>query len=309
MPPTDDLTVRPVEGPHEVDLFNTFPYVLNHEVEDDLAAGRRRPEWLWLALRAGRVVARAGWWSRAGDQHPLLMDIFDVQDGIEDGVALLEAALPAVVPPGTTPPEYGRMLPADWRDDPPVRRAVEDRMRALEQVGAELFVERLRLEWRPGTPLPEPSGRLELRPVRDPGELVELMTLAMDGTLDAHGRDDLTRMSAREAAQAQYDDELDRYASPHEWWRIAQLPDGDPVGFVIPARNDYHPIIAYLGIVPAHRGHGYVDDLLAAGTRLLAEQDVPRIRAATDVGNAPMAAAFARAGYVTFERKIDMTWR
>jgi hypothetical protein len=44
-------------------------------------------------------------------------------------------------------------------------------------------------------------------------------------------------------------------------------------------------------------------------SRLLAAQDVPRIRAATDVGNAPMAAAFARAGYVTFERQIDMTWR
>ena len=32
-------------------------------------------------------------------------------------------------------------------------------------------------------------------------------------------------------------------------------------------------------------------------------------RAATDLGNAPMAAAFAQAGYVTFERQIDMTWR
>ena len=32
-----------------------------------------------------------------------------------------------------------------------------------------------------------------------------------------------------------------------------------------------------------------------------------RIRAATDVGNTPMAAAFARAGYATFERQIDMT--
>jgi RimJ/RimL family protein N-acetyltransferase len=48
---------------------------------------------------------------------------------------------------------------------------------------------------------------------------------------------------------------------------------------------------------------------LDEGTRLLAAQNVPRIRAATDVGNAPMAAAFARAGYVTFERKIDMIWR
>ena len=62
-------------------------------------------------------------------------------------------------------------------------------------------------------------------------------------------------------------------------------------------------------MVPAYRGHGYVHDVLAAGTSLLAGQDVPRIRAATGVGNAPMAAAFARAGYVTFERQIDMTWR
>jgi hypothetical protein len=28
-----------------------------------------------------------------------------------------------------------------------------------------------------------------------------------------------------------------------------------------------------------------------------------------EVGNAPMAAAFAGAGYVIFERQIDMTWR
>ena len=62
-------------------------------------------------------------------------------------------------------------------------------------------------------------------------------------------------------------------------------------------------------MVPAHRGHGYGHDPLAAGTSLLATQNVPRIRAATDVGNAPMAAAFALAGYVTFRRQIDMTWR
>jgi RimJ/RimL family protein N-acetyltransferase len=35
---------------------------------------------------------------------------------------------------------------------------------------------------------------------------------------------------------------------------------------------------------------------------------VPRIRASTDVGNTPMAAAFSRAGYVTFERSVNWTW-
>ena len=304
-----DLTLRPITGPDELDLFNRLPYVLNDEVGGDLAAGRRRPEWLWLALRGDRVVARAGWWSRAGDQHPLLMDIFDIDGDTDDGVRLLKTALPAVNPAGAAFPEYLRVLPPDWRDHRHTRQAVEGRMGALERAGAKLFVERLRLEWRPGTPVAELSGRLTFRPVRSPGELIELMTLVLDGTLDAHSRDDLTRMTPGQAAQEQYRSELERYASPHEWWRIATLPDGEPVGFVIPAHNGYNPIIAYLGVVPAHRGHGYVHDVLAAGTSLLAAQDVPRIRAATDVGNAPMAAAFARAGYAIFERQIDMTWR
>lgn len=304
-----DLTVRPITGPDELDLFNRLPYLLNDEVAGDLAAGRRHPEWLWLALRGDRVVARAGWWSRPGDRHPLLMDIFDLDGDADDGVRLLETALPAVVPAGATPPEYGRFLPPDWRDHPHTRRPVEARMGVLERVGAKPLVERLRLQWRPGTPVAEPSGRLAFRPVRDADELVELMTLVLDGTLDAHSRDELTRMSPGESARKQYDEELVRYESPHEWWRIATLPDGEPVGFVIPAHNGYNPIIAYLAVLPAHRGRGYIHDVLAAGTGLLAAQNVPRIRAATDVGNAPMAAAFARAGYVTFERQIDMTWR
>ena len=305
----DDLTLRPITGRDELDLFNRLPYVLNDEVGGDLAAGRRRPRWLWLALRGDRVVARAGWWSRPGDQHPLLMDIFDIDGDTDDGVRLLMTALPAVVPAGATPPEYSRFLPGDWRDHQHTRQAAGDRMGALERVGAKLFAERLRLEWRPGTPVAGLSGRITFRPVRNPGELIELMALVLDGTLDAHSRDDLTRMTPSQAAQEQYHNELKRYASPHEWWRIATLPDGEPAGFVIPAHNGYNPIIAYLGVVPAHRGHGYVHDVLAAGTSLLAAQNVPRIRAATDVGNTPMAAAFALAGYVTFERQIDMTWR
>ena len=304
-----DLALRPITGPGELELFNSFRYVINDEVGGDLTAGRRRPQWLWLALRGERVVARAGWWSRAGDQHPQIMDIFDIDGDTGDGLRLLETALPAVVPPGAAPPQYSRFLPADWRDHPHIQQQVADRMAVLERTGAKLFVERLRLQWRPGTPVAGLSGRLSFRPVRHPGELIDLMTLVLDGTLDAHSRDNLTRMTPRQAAQEQYQTELERYPSPHEWWRIAVLPGGEPAGFVIPAHNGYHPIIAYLGVVPAHRRHGYVHDLLAAGTSLLADQNVPRIRASTDVGNTPMAAAFARAGYVVFGRQLDMTWR
>jgi GNAT superfamily N-acetyltransferase len=308
-PYQNDLILRPITGPDELDLFNRLPYVLNPEFGGDLDAGRRRPEWMWVALRGERLVARAAWWARAGAETPLLMDVFDVDDTDPDrigaGRRLLAAALPGM---GTPPPEYDRFLPPDWRDRADTRQMVADRIQILELTGAKVFVERLRLEWRPGTPVPAPSGRLSFRPVRDEGELIDLMTLVLDGTLDAHGRHDLTRMTAGEAARAQYDEELARYASPHDWWRVATLPGGEPVGFVIPARNAYNPIIAYLGVTPAHRGRGYIDEILAEGTRILAAQDVPRIRAATDVGNVPMAAAFARAGYVTFERQIDMTW-
>jgi RimJ/RimL family protein N-acetyltransferase len=291
------LTIRPAVMPAELDLFNSFPYVLNQEIATDLIARRRRPEWLWLALRGDRVAARAGWWSRPGDEHPLVMDILDVADGYDDdAAALVRAALPDPAP------QFTRFLPADWR-----RSGADTWMTVLEQCGAKPFVERLRLQWHPGTPVPEPTGCLTFRRTGD-GELIELMTLVLEGSLDAHSRAELTRMTPRECTEEQFHTELAKYPSPREWWRIATLPGGDPVGFVIPAHNGYNPIIAYIGIVPAHRGRGHIDDLLAEGTRILAAEDVPRIRASTDVGNVPMAAAFARAGYHTFERQLDMIW-
>jgi RimJ/RimL family protein N-acetyltransferase len=300
-----DLILRPITGRAELDLFQTFPYVLNDEVADDLEAGRRRPEWLWVALRGDQVVARAGWWSKPGDKQPMVMDILDFD---EPGAAgeLVRTALATL---GVTPPEYNRYIAGDWRDHDDTRRAVEQRMAVLEGLGAKLFVERLRLEWLPGTPIADPTARLVLRPVQDAEELIAAMTLVLEGTLDAHGRHDLATMTAREAAEQQYQDELDRYTSPHEWWRMATLPDGTPAGFVIPAHNGYNPIIAYIGVLPAQRGNGYIDEILAAGTRILADEGMPRVRAATDLANVPMAKAFARAGYVNFERQIDMTWQ
>ena len=48
-----------------------------------------------------------------------------------------------------------------------------------------------------------------------------LLTRTLDGTLDAHSRDDLTRKSPAEVAVAHYDRELADYRGPHEWWRVA----------------------------------------------------------------------------------------
>lgn len=310
-----ELTVRPLAGPEELGLFRRLSYVLDHELADDLGSGRRRPEWMWVALRGERVVARIAWWSMDG-RAPLLLDFFDLDDTLPEpergdvGLRLLETASAAVVPAGGPRPEYGRYVPPDWREEPVAREVVEARIRVMERTGARMLVERLRLEWRAGTPVPADSGRLRFRPVAGREDLLALMTPVMEGTLDAHGQQDLASgLSALEAAEKHYDEELANYTTPREWWRIAELPDGEPVGFVIPARNSYNPIIAYIGVLPAQRGHGYIDELLAEGTRVLAGQDgVERIRAATDLGNVPMAKSFERLGYVNFERAFDMVW-
>ncbi|WP_208719898.1 GNAT family N-acetyltransferase [Amycolatopsis circi] len=301
-----DLTLRPITGPEELDLFCQLTYALDHELADDLAAGRRRPGWMWVALRGGELVARAAWWGRAEELVPFLLDVFDLED-VAVGVQLLRTAMAEILPADARTPTYQRMVPSDWRGKAATRSAAEGRMRALEQTGARLLAERLRFEWRPGTPVPSPH-RLVFRPIRDEDEIIDLMTRVLDGTLDAHSRDDLTRTSARAAAIRHYEDELAHYRSPRDWWRVATRPDGTPVGFVTPARNNYNPLIGYLAVLPEHRGNGYIDDILAEGTRILAAQQVPRIRAATDLGNVPMANAFRRAGYVDFERTITMAW-
>ncbi|MFE9374781.1 GNAT family N-acetyltransferase [Streptomyces sp. NPDC006711] len=313
---SSDITIRPLASAAELGFFQQLSYVLDHELADDLATGRRLPGWLWVAVRDGRVRARAAWWTARRGDGPRCLDVFDVDDSLppaerhEIGLRLVETATAAVVAAGAPRPEYGRFVPGDWREDPAAREIVETRLNILAASGATPLVERLRLEWRPGTPVPDPSGRLTFRPATDRAELISLMERVAAGSLDEHTREDLLTMTPRQSAELMYEEEFETFTTPREWWRIAELKDGgDPVGFVIPARNNYHPIIAYIGVLPAHRGHGHIDDILAEGTRILAGQGVPRIRAATDLPNVPMAHAFARAGYVVFERSINMIWK
>lgn len=190
------------------------------------------------------TTTRVAWWGHPDKGAPLLLDILDLDDTLDDsslvgiGTTLLRTAAARVLDPGVPRPEYGRFVPAHWREDAAQRRIVESRMTVLERTGAHLTVERLRLEWRRGTPVPESDGRLAFRPFHDTEELVALTARALEGTLDVHSRADLTRMSAHETAVKHYEEEFATYTSPHHWWRVATLPDGgEPVGFVIPARN------------------------------------------------------------------------
>jgi len=307
------IEIRAITGEIELDRFNSLPYSLNGELLDDLRAGRRRPSWMWIARRGDEVVARVAWWGNPGSTQPSLLDIFDLADpgrssDLEVARNLLEAALEHVIGGRTPPPQYLRYVQPAWRERDRGRVETEARVAIARDLGARVFAERLRLEWRPDAGAPCMSTRLTFRQPRDDHEVLDLMTAVVAGTLDAHTRLDLQTMTAAEAAREHFFGELDQQVSPRTNWQIALNLDGDVVGFVTPGHNHYHPVIGYLAVLPEHRGRGYIRDILAEGTAILANQGVDHIRAATDLDNTPMAMAFRRNGWHEFERSINMTW-
>lgn len=310
---SDAPLIRAMKGPTELDRFLSLPYTLNHELADDLSQGRRRTDWMWMALIDDRVVARVAWWGNPADDEPSLLDIFDIADPTDPAHRLaahdlLEMATSQVIGSEVEPPGYIRYVPPDWRDNEAVRREVEALIDVAEQTGARVFVERLRFEWHEQTPIAPTRGRLDFRQPHDDEEILDLMTAVVPGSLDAHTVLDLRTMTPREAATKHFHGELAQQISPRDNWRVATDHSGDTVGFVTPGQNHYHPVIGYLAVLPEHRGNGYIHDLLATGTRVLADQGVDHIRAATDLTNLPMAEAFIRGGWINFERSINMTW-
>ncbi|RKN38329.1 GNAT family N-acetyltransferase [Streptomyces hoynatensis] len=259
--------------------------------------GAYRPEWTWVALREGAVVARAAFWGGPEDAEPAVLDWFDFTDR-EAGVRLLRA-----VPLRA---EYELLLPAGWREDPAVLAAGEARISAAAEAGYRPLVERYRYLWTPENGLPERPGRLEFRPEPDDEVILDVLRQVHRATLDAHARRAVERGGVDLAAR----EELDFFRwcpSPREWWRLAYTPGGELVGIQVPGHNPTSPIVGFVGVVPGQRGHGYGYDLLAECTHDLAARGADRIAAATDVGNAPMAAAFARAGYPVVQHRYCMT--
>jgi RimJ/RimL family protein N-acetyltransferase len=161
-------------------------------------------------------------------------------------------------------------------------------------------------------------GRLSYRTLEEVGHeaFVDAMRRVSEGTLDREIREERERLGPQEAAREFFED-AQRVKHESSWWQLAYSgPDGELVGLVMPAEQPRFLTVFYVGVVPEMRGRGYVDDLLAAGTATLLEarardgNDRP-LRADTDVANAPMAAAFERAGWTRFagrcEYGVDLT--
>jgi RimJ/RimL family protein N-acetyltransferase len=90
------------------------------------------------------------------------------------------------------------------------------------------------------------------------------------------------------------------------WWRLAYDAGGELVGIVMPTHTADFGTLAYVGVVPAHRGNRYSDDLVTEALHIFTEAGITQVADGTDVGNTPMAAAFERVGYRVSGRRIVM---
>ncbi|MFC4058179.1 GNAT family N-acetyltransferase [Planomonospora corallina] len=302
-----DLIFRPL-GADELDLF------LGHGSTPASGVGARtlpfeqlgyhRLDWLWIALRGDTVVARAAFWGPERSPHPYCVDWFDPGTGpdrIEVGAALLRAAYDVLAPAGySTPvgdrPEYLLFLPGDWRDRPDALADATDRITAAERAGLRQKVERLNLRWEPGYGLPPRSTRLTFTPAADDAVVVDLLGRIAVGSLDDSDRRTLP-VKGPEATAKETLEDVASMPGGRDRWRLAYDASGALAGIVMPTRNDGSATIGYIGVDPAHRGNGYSDDLLAEALHIFSAEGEPQVTDNTDVGNAPMAAAFDRAGY------------
>jgi len=265
---------------------------------DMAARGDYRPEWTWIALRDGTVVARAAWWGGPDDDVPRELDWFDFTEP-EAAVRLLHTA-----PHRTL---YSLRLPPCWRDDAAVSEAAQARITAAREAGLQFLVERYRYEWTPECGEPAVPARLEFRPEPNDAVILDVFRRVHRSTLDAHTRRTIAASGLDAAAQEDLD-YLRRMPGPREWWRLGYTAGGDLAGLAAPTRNYTEPVVGYIAVVPEQRGHGYAYDLLAEATRLLAAEGADRIVASTDITNLPMAATFAKAGYQVAQHRIDFVY-
>jgi RimJ/RimL family protein N-acetyltransferase len=256
------------------------------------SAGHMRPEWSWLAEDDSTIVARGLWWGREDSESPTTLDCLHVIPEVRDRAALATQLLVQAHDDFNRKPDYQLRVSAGLSAHHP---AVEWRSNAAHAAGLTQVVERLQFEWNPRIGAATDTRRLIFREATDTEFLDAFLRVAVD-SLDIGTQEQLAVMDPADQARA----ELEFYRScPGErsWWRLAQTPDGELIGFAIPSATPYNRNVGYLGVVPAHRGRGYVDDLLAEITRFHAADGAARITATTDAANTPMVAAFQRANY------------
>lgn len=309
------MTIRPIE-PGEIATFAALPGQAdrNADVRDYVtqmvADSAMRPAWCFVAERGGEAAGAAALWTLPGEMVPLDVVLVEApwhEPDLATGTHLLRKVLDIARDLGAG--TIGHVL-----DDPPAwpqwQRFPERRVELLERLGFVRMRESLRVAWR-GVRAPAVPDRLAYRTLDEVGEAAFVAAIARvsEGTLDQEIQTERGAKGADVAAGELFE-LLHKLEHDPAWWQLAYTPADDLVGLVMPAKAPSAAVIGYIGVVPEFRGRRYVDDLLALTTATLRNAGFDRVVADTDLRNAPMAAAFHRAGYATFgtrrEYQVDL---
>lgn len=259
--------------------------------------GFSRRDWRFILEDSGQIVGTLALWSLPAIGKPsdfVLLELPWTRDDVLTlGIYFLRHALNVM-----------RALGASGRvgyviDQPPMKPQWQSfpaqRVKLLTQLGFAMERETLRFEWRGNGTAAAPSQRLAFRPLEDVGEsaFIQAIEQGSAGTLDRRIHQDRERMGPAEQAKGIFED-LQALGYAPGWWQLAYDQDGEVVGFVMPCANN---TVGYIGVLPQHRGHGYIDGLIARLIATFSAAGVRTIQADTDVYNAPMAHAFLRAGW------------
>jgi RimJ/RimL family protein N-acetyltransferase len=171
-----------------------------------------------------------------------------------------------------------------------------ERRRLLQGLGFELFVEKQGFTWADDGSAITVPGRLTFRTIKEVGvdAFRSLMGQCGDGSLDRNDRYYWDRSGEDNWARQMTEYFADADSS---MWLIG-YSDDEPVGYVAVASDeDWGSTIIHIGVVPDHRGNGYIDDLIAAGTAAAQDTGITSMLSDVDVVNLPMMAAMRRAGH------------
>lgn len=230
-------------------------------IEAEISAGRLQPQWSQVAIGDdGNIMGRALWWGR-DEQTPIALDVWDaVASHDEPGtilVALLKSGHAALAAQGLTVPlPHTLRVPVAWRAIADAEHDVRTKIDTAAAAGLRQVNERRQFQRDHGSPVPAPGPRLRFEQADD-DTFVTLFARAAHGSLDVMTRRELSTTNAETLAR----DEVDYYRS--SWWHVAYDPNGNAVGIAIPSATPTNRNVGYLAVMPEHRGHGYVDDLLS----------------------------------------------
>ncbi|MFS0554511.1 GNAT family N-acetyltransferase [Brevibacillus sp. 179-C9.3 HS] len=309
---------------HSEDLpaFIAFP---NHpeSVRDDIALyldkmftqGAIRQDWCFLLEVEGVMVGRLAFWTLPGSEQATDLVLWELpwkeKECLSLGGHFLREAFKQMA--GNLTEKIGYVLDSpslspQWQNDH------EERRHVLAALGFRISRETNRFEWHApvaATVLASEEDThdpIVYRSLPEVGEaaFVDAILRVSHFTHDQQITEERLAKGALAQAQEMFLD-LQQMKYQPEWWQLAYTAQNELIGFVMPTVSPTFATIGYIGVLPEHRGRGYIDRLLKQATEVLVQAGETYIRADTDVKNTPMARAFLRAGYHQFASRQEFS--